>query len=97
MLCNSRDDEGYYDQKEIIQGCTNNGEITSTDLAAGIVSIIYNCNIDNCTNSGDVQAGSLGGGILAVTANSSISNCINNGSVDGYEYVGGICGSSDDE
>ena len=42
---NSRDDEGYYDQKEIIQGCTNNGEITSTDLAAGIVSIIYNCNI----------------------------------------------------
>lgn len=94
---NSRDDEGYYDQKEIIQGCTNNGEITSTDLAAGIVSIIYNCNIDNCTNSGDVQAGSLGGGILAVTANSSISNCINNGSVDGYEYVGGICGSSDDD
>lgn len=94
---NSRDDEGYYDQKEIIQGCTNNGEITSTDVAAGIVSSIYNCNIDNCTNNGDVQAGSLGGGILAGTAGSSISNCINNGSVDGYLYVGGICGSCDDD
>ena len=96
FYANSRDDEGYYDQKDIIQGCTNNGEITSIDVAAGIVSSIYNCNIDNCTNNGDVQAGSLGGGILASTANSSISNCINNGSVDGYEYVGGICGSSDD-
>ena len=91
-----------------LQNCGNEGNITSTGTAAGVLGFGKGSTIVNdCYNKGAIsgkatsnnatQVGGVGGvvgGMQGYKNACSMTNCYNTGSVDGNEaYAGGIIGS----
>lgn len=83
-----------YKVRDVIDGCTNTGEITAKkNYCGGIVGRMEMGVVRNCTENGKVTStgGSYAGGIAGSSV-SAIRNCIAKASVNALGYVGGIAG-----
>ena len=86
------------DNLTLIQNCTNNGIISSTNHnAGGIVGYSY-CDIYNSVNNGEIKSATgceayyLGGIVGQIVKSSLVSNCTNNGKINSYKESGGLVG-----
>ena len=79
--------------------CTNNGDVSASNSAGGIVGRCRDnatATIINCTNSGTISDGDYIGGIIGNCRNNStvtVINCINSGTVSADFSAGGIAGT----
>lgn len=74
----------------IIEGCSNEGEISGLGVNGGIIGIITSKNITvkDCNNTGSV-GGSGAGGIIGIN-HGVITNCYNEGKISSKQDAGGI-------
>ncbi len=71
----------YYFENSYITNCTNNGSVTSSGQAGGLVGGVC-ATIEGCTNNGNVN-GLIAGGIAAYGKVNAIS-CVNNGRITSF-------------
>ncbi len=78
-----------------IQDCVNEGNVSSTITAGGIIGYRYmDFNIVNCYNTGEINGTTYSGGIIGETKAGigNIYNCYNLGSIYSDTNSGGIAG-----
>ena len=78
-----------------IQDCGNEGNVSSTISAGGIIGYKYmNFNIVNCYNNGKITGTTYSGGIIGETkaGTGNIYNCYNTGNIYSDTNSGGIAG-----
>lgn len=77
-----------------ISGCVNNGDISASQNAGGIVGITTGSwSVSDCTNNGDVSCGGYAGGIVGSVQNGKVESCKNTASVSG-KTAGGVVGAA---
>ena len=82
----------------VLQGITNNGEITGTSYVGGIAGILTEVDVDDARNTGTVSAGKVVGGIVGrFDPPSSMRNTSNSGTIKALasstDTFGGIVGA----
>ena len=81
----------------LIESCTNYGNVEGPSAAGGIVGRIFSMTVKNCTNEGLVTVSGLyAGGIVGWNdkyGNAAIDRCVNKAAVTGAGCVGGIAGA----
>ena len=78
-----------------IQDCGNEGNVSSTVSAGGIIGYRYmEFNIANCYNNGEISGTTYSGGIIGETmaGTGNIYNCYNTGNIYSDTNSGGIAG-----
>lgn len=80
----------------IIEGCTNNANITgTTDFVGGIVGDCY-FDVYDCVNTGDITGQGSTGGIIGYSFPHNVARCVNAGNIYGATfYTGGVIGFAD--
>lgn len=93
----------------VVEGCSNQGNITSLTAAGGIVGYVNSAGakdnkylrVNNCSNSGNIQAQNYVAGVVAENYGAVILNSTNSGEIlattptsDNSYFAGGICANS---
>ena len=84
-------------KSSVIERCINNGSISGTNSAGGIVGVslegneTYTGAIRNCLNTGSVSGGVAGGIAGSLETSTNVENCLNIGAVSGTP-AGAIAG-----
>ena len=82
------------DLENVLENCTNSGEINGITYTGGIAGALFKTEITNCNNSGTITAeNDYTGGIVGYYGDSEMSSCTNTGNVNGKtKGTGGIAG-----
>ncbi len=81
---------GY--NKGTVNNCINNGSVSSSQYAGGIVGYNSYGKINECTSNENVSSSQYAGGIIGYSDDGEINNCTSYGSVSSSQYAGGIIG-----
>jgi uncharacterized repeat protein (TIGR02543 family) len=79
-------------QGRSIEHCTNNGQVTGSDMSVGGIVGICSGHVRYCQNTAKVIGGTDVGGIAGQFQDKEMKQCRNTGEVHGISHVGGIAG-----